>query len=116
MLKLILDYDNLEDDDLKVGDFFREFLDGKGDRLVKDLGGDAFTRTFTCAMLANTGRDAKGVETELYNSGASHHMTAYHDQLENFVSIMLKSIATADKCYFQATGKGNLCIKFQTAK
>ena len=79
MLKLILDYDNLEDDDLKVGDFFREFLDGKGDRLVKDLGGDAFMRIFICAMLANAGRVTVGVNTELYNSGVSCHMTAYRD-------------------------------------
>jgi hypothetical protein len=116
MPKLIPDYDDSENDDSENGNFSGEFLDGEGDRLVEDLGGDAFTRTFTCAMLANTGRDAKGVETELYNSGASHHMTAYHDQLENFVSIMLKSIATADKCYFQATGKGNLCIKIPNSK
>ena len=79
MLELVPDYDNLEDNDLEAGDFFGEFLDGEGDRLVKDFGGDAFTRTFMCAMLANTGRFTKGVETELYNSGASCHMTVYHD-------------------------------------
>jgi hypothetical protein len=95
----------------RLGISFGEFLDREGDRLAEDLGGDAFMRTFTYTMLANTGRVAEGVETELYNSGASHHMTAYCDQLENFVSIMPKSIAAADKCYFQATGKGNLRIK-----
>ena len=79
MPKLIPDYDDLEDDNSEAGDFSGEFLDGEGDRLVEDLGEDAFTRTFTCAMLANTGRIAKEVETELYNSGASCHMTAYSD-------------------------------------
>ena len=79
MPELILDYNDLEDDNSEVGDFSGEFLDSEGDRLVKDLGEDAFMRTFTCAMLANTGRTAKGVETELYDSGASLHMTAYHD-------------------------------------
>ena len=107
MPKLILDYDDPEDDDSKIGDFSGEFLDSKGDRLVKDLGGDAFMRTFMCTMLANTGRVTEGVETELYNSRASCHMTTYCDQLENFVSIVLKSIAAADKRYFQATGRGN---------
>jgi hypothetical protein len=36
--------------------------------------------------------------------------------LENFVSIVLKAIAAADKCYFQATGKGNLQIKIPNGK
>ena len=72
-------YDDSEDDDSEVGDLSGEFLDGKGDRLVKDLGGDAFMRTFMCAMLANVGRVAEGVETTLYNSRASCHMTTYHD-------------------------------------
>ena len=79
MPELIPDYENSEYDDSEDGNFFREFLDGEGDRLVKDLGGDAFMRTFMCTMLTNTGRVAKGVETELYNSRASHHMSAYHD-------------------------------------
>ena len=63
MPELIPDYDDSEDDISEAGDFSREFLDGEGNRLVKDLGEDAFTRTFTCAMLANTGRTAEGVET-----------------------------------------------------
>ena len=90
MPELIPDYDDSEDDNSETGDFSREFLDGEGDRLVEDLGEDAFTRTFTCAMLANAGRIAEGVETELYDSRASCHMTAYCDRLENFVSIVPK--------------------------
>ena len=78
------------------------------------MGGDV--RSFTCTMLANIGRVTEGVETELYDSGASCHMSTYHDRLENFVSIMLKSIAAADKHYFQATGKGNLRIKVPNSK
>ena len=30
---------------------------------------------------------------------------------ENYVSITPKQITAVDKCYFQAIGKGNLCIK-----
>ena len=76
MPKLTPDYNDSEDDNSEVGDFSGEFLDGEVDGLVEDLGEDAFTRTFTCAMLANTGRIAEGVE-KLYDSGALHHMTAY---------------------------------------
>jgi hypothetical protein len=65
-------------------------------------------------MLANAGRT--GVETELYDSGASRHMTADRDRLENFVSIVPKAIAAAEKRYFQATGKGNLRIKIPNGK
>ena len=88
MPELIPDYDNLED---RI--FSGEFLDKEGDKLAEDFGEDAFTRTFTCAMLENAGRVTKRVKTELYNSGASCHMTTYHDQLENFVLIVPKSIA-----------------------
>ena len=67
-------------------------------------------------MLANTGRKAERVETELYDYGASCNMTAYQDQLENFVLIVPKAIAAANKHYFQATGKGNLRIKIPNGK
>ena len=67
-------------------------------------------------MLANTGRVTEGVKMGLYDSGASFHMTTYCDRSENFVLIVPKSIAIADKHYFQATGKGNLCIKFPNGK
>ena len=79
MPKLIPNYDNLEDDDLEDGNFSGEFLDSEEDRLVEYLGSDAFTRTFMCVMLANTGRVTEGVETELYDSRKLCHMTAYHD-------------------------------------
>ena len=111
MPELIPDYDDSEVNNSEVGDFSGEFLDGEGDRLVEDLGEDAFMRTFTCAMLANTGRITEEIKTELHDSGASHHMTAYHDRLENFVLIMPKAIAATDRRYFQATCKGNLRIK-----
>ena len=99
MPELIPDYNDSEDDNSEVRDFSGEFLDSEGDMLVEDLGEDAFTRTFMCAMLANAGRTAEVVETELYDSGASCHMTAYRDRLENFVSIVPKAIATTDKHY-----------------
>ena len=80
-------------------------------RLVKDLGEDGFKGTFTCTMLANTGRIAKGVETELYDSGASCHMTTYRDQPENFVSIMPQTSAIS-----KLMAWGICTLKFQMAR
>ena len=84
MPELIPDYDNSEVNNSEVGDFSGEFLDGKGDRLVKDLGEDAFTRTFTCAMLANAGRTAKGVETELYDVAVLPSVSATSDSVATY--------------------------------
>ena len=38
-------------------------------------------------------------------------MSPYCDHFENYVPIALKPITAADKHYFQAIGKGDLCIK-----
>ena len=67
--------------------------------------------TFDTAMLANVEESVEGVQTELYNSGASCHMSPYCDHFKNYVRIMPKVIAAADKRYFQAIRKGDLCIK-----
>ena len=78
--------------------------------LVKDEGEDGFT-TFDAAMLVNVKGSVEGIQTELYDSGASRHMSPYRDHFEGYTPIVLKSITAADKHYFQAIGKGNLCIK-----
>ena len=46
----------------------------------------------------------------LFNSGASHHMSSYHEQFTNFKSIVPNPITTADKHIFEAIGKGDLTI------
>ena len=38
-------------------------------------------------------------------------MSPYCEHFENYVHIVLKSITVANKQYFQAVGKGDLCIK-----
>ena len=78
--------------------------------IVVDEGEDGFT-TFDVAMLVNAEGSVEGTQTELYDSGASCHMSPYHDHFENYVPIMPKSIIAADKRYFQAIGKGDLRIK-----
>ena len=67
-------------------------------------------------MLVNVEGSVKGMQTELYNSGALCHMLSlYQDHFENYVSIAPKLITAVDKCYFQAIGKGDLQIKIQMA-
>ena len=78
--------------------------------LVMDEGEDGHTR-FNTTMLINVEGSIKGIQTELYNSGAFQHMSPYCDHFENYVSIVLKSVTAADKHYFQAIGKGDLHIK-----
>src|SRR5882762_10948438 len=103
---------NILDDNVLSGDDnfdaeanFGDFCDEGGVDLVMDTRDEAYTKRFTCAMLVNATQITEGVETELYNLGPSHHMTAYRNCLEKFIS---ESIATAEKPYFQPTGKKDL--------
>ena len=74
--------------------------------LIEDKGEDGLT-TFDAAMLVNIG-NAEGMQTELYDSGASCHMSPYQDHFKAYVTIAPKPITAADKHHFQAIGKGNL--------
>src|SRR6267154_2494325 len=53
---------------------------------------------------------------ELYNSGASQHMSPYHDHFINFKPISPHPIQAADKHTFKAIGKGGLPIKLPNGK
>ena len=64
--------------------------------------------TFDATMLGNVEGDAEGMQTELYDSGASCHMSPYCNHFENYVTISPKSITAADKQHFQVIGKGDL--------
>ena len=78
--------------------------------LTIDEGEDGET-TFNAAMLVNVEGSVEGIQTELYDSGASRHMSPYCNHFEDYVPIAPKSITAADKRYFQAIGKGNLRIR-----
>ena len=62
-------------------------------------------------MLVNVEGCIEEVQTELYDSGASRHMSPYRDHFENYAPIAPKAITAADKRHFQAIGKGDLQIK-----
>ena len=61
-------------------------------------------------MLANTSGDSRN-ESELYDSGASCHMSPYRHKFINFRKIVPKTIVAADQGTFEATGLGDMCIQ-----
>ena len=75
-----------------------------------DGGEDAFTTTYGYAMLVDE-ESQPTIKTELYDSGASRHMTPFRDDIVNFVSIVPKSITAADQRVFPAVGKGDMHIE-----
>ncbi|KAJ7702593.1 hypothetical protein B0H16DRAFT_1347502 [Mycena metata] len=60
-------------------------------------------------MLANTA-GTPDVETELYDSGASRHMSLHRHHFINYVSIAPKSITAMDNGIFQAISQGDMHI------
>ena len=87
----------------------------KTDILPKDVGPEASTRTYNAAMLANSNTLA-GVETELYDSGASRHMSSYRHKFVNYIDIELRTITAADSGTFQAIGRGDMHIEVPNGK
>jgi len=55
--------------------------------------------------------DDEILETELYDSGASCHMSPYRNRFQNFVSIAPKPISAANKVAFNAVGRGDVEIE-----
>ena len=53
---------------------------------------------------------AKPTDINLYDSGATRHMSGFCHRFLNFVEIVPKPISTADKQTFSATGKGDMYI------
>jgi hypothetical protein len=80
-----------------------------GHTLAEDKGERAFTTTFDSAALSKTGKTS--IETELFDSGASRHMSGYRHRFINFVEIQPKPITTADKHQSYANGKGDMYLE-----
>ena len=51
------------------------------------------------------------VETELYDSGASRHMSPFRHRFKNYRSIPPHAITAANKCTFYAIGTGDLRVE-----
>jgi hypothetical protein len=54
--------------------------------------------------------EIRNTEVDLYDSGATRHMSGFLRKFFNFVKIEPVPITAADKCTFQATGKGDMYI------
>lgn len=75
-----------------------------------EVEGEAERTTFASAALIGTVESRKA-ESDLYDSGASRHMTPFKHRLMNFTKISSRPITAADKRVFHATGKGDLRIR-----
>ena len=65
--------------------------------------------SYCSALLAGKSLQT-GQRMILFDSGASCHMSSYHDHFTNFKSIVPKAITAANKHTFKAIGKGDLTI------
>jgi len=61
-------------------------------------------------VAAGEAHTIEGVQSELYDSGASRHMSPYRAQFATYRDIELRAIAAADKRLFYAQGMGDLRI------
>ena len=62
------------------------------------------------AHVASTSTHTNHVTSELYDSGATRHMTPYKEALANYSVIMPKPINAANQHTFHAIGQGDLPI------
>lgn len=83
------------------------------DESAIDKGNELITHTFAAIALANIDST---LETELYDSGASCHMSPYKHNFINFIPIQTKILTTADGGCFEATGKGDMHISIPVGK
>jgi len=70
----------------------------------------AFTTTFTSAMLTKDGHGSQIVDVDLYDSGASCHMSGYRHRFLNFTSINPRPITAANKRKFDAISMGDMYV------
>ena len=95
-------------------DWFVELTDEDTPDLIYDAE-DAYTKTYSQALLA--GEDLNPSERmELFDSGASCHMSSYRNQFIDYKAIVPKSITAADNHTFQAISKGDLMISIPNGK
>ena len=75
----------------------------------------AFTSTFAAATLQNRTQGSLA-DVELYDSGASCHMSGYRHRFINFMAIEPQSITAADRRSFSAIRKGDMWVELPNGK
>src|SRR6202522_3225275 len=76
---------------------------------------EAYVTTYEASVL----RGSPGVlptDIDLYDSGASRHMSGFRHRFINFVKITPKPITAADKRSFSAVGKGDILVYLPNRK
>jgi hypothetical protein len=76
----------------------------------QDSGEAAYTSTFELGMLSKDGLGSDLIDIELFDSGASRHMSGHRHRFINFTEIEARPITAADKRSFDAIGKGDMYI------
>ena len=94
------DFDELEE-------LTTDVIDPLGDTSEPDDG--AYTTTFSADELAGSA-DTRNAEVDLYDSGASRHMSGFHHKFVDLVKIDPVPITAADKRTFKAIGRGKMLI------
>jgi hypothetical protein len=77
---------------------------------------DTPVTTVDSAKLAWSNTATHGATVELYDSGASQHMSPFRDHFINFKSIPPHPILAADKRTFDAIGRGDLPIEIPNGR
>jgi hypothetical protein len=102
-----------EDKGNDSNDFCSELLRDLDEYEVVELDGEVYTHTFVADDITKGTSTSLGsdlIDIELYDSGASRHMTGYRHCLINYQSIPPKPITATDKRSFNAIGKGDMHI------
>src|SRR5271168_512426 len=94
-----------DEDEISLGDL--------EDKLTVNNNDEPTTYTFAAITLANT---SSILEMELYDSGASRHMSPYKHKFINFIPIQRKVLTAADGGHFEAVGKGDMHITMPNGK
>jgi hypothetical protein len=99
----------------KTDDFNDFFSDGGDTDKYEIVGLD--DKAYTCTFVADTIKKgtstspgSKLIDIELYDSGASCHMSGYQHHFINYHTIPPKPITAANKCSFSAIGMGDMYI------
>ena len=79
-----------------------------------DLDEEPKTVTFAAAVLANS--VSATTETELFDSGASRHMSPYRHKFINYFPIQKRVLTVADGGTFDAVGKGDMHVMLPNGK
>ena len=83
----------------------------EGKEIVVDIGVEPRTTTFAAAALTEEGHGSPTVNIDLFDSGASRHMSGHRHCFVDFTKIEPRPITAADSRSFSAIGKGSLYLE-----